>query len=141
MIECYARPTPPPNPFWLFLYSCSAFLIIARYYEPCVAKMRRIFQHGESFYTTLHMRVEDDWAFYCKQKEYYSKKRNEPEKWCFGADEIANITLASEEIQGHHNFLLLYAGDKFDATNKNRRTDSMRTDPTTVRILPCPVPS
>ena len=98
-----------------------------------MTKMRRIFQHGESYYTAVHMRVEDDWLHYCQANERKSKINS---KWCFGADEIANITLATEEVRGHHNFLLMYAADRFDPMHKLRTPDNMKTDPMKVRIPP-----
>ena len=102
--------------------------------------MRRIFQPGESCFAAVHMRVEDDWARHCSMWENRQENRQEdkPYRGCASAQtKIANMTLAIEEIHGHHNFLLLYAADNFDPMlHEDRTTDSMKTDPTTVRISP-----
>ena len=118
--------------------------------------MRRHFHRGESYYAAVHMRVEDDWGGYCHKGEEHqrqnleklAKMNNLPpgqqaeqtiSRWCFGADEIANITLNTGRIRGHHNILVLYAADRFteyDSIYKRRRPDFMKPDPMQVVAIP-----
>lgn len=111
-----------------------------RLYEPCMAKMwTRFGSGGPSPYLAVHMRVEDDWIDYCSRREKSrgagSKGGREAQgskvplgRACFGADEVANITLGTPELRGYSNILVLYAADNFNQPG-NRRPGNLNADP------------